>query len=105
MQVGPANFARTPAPREQAEHVSQVFLGVRLECANCHNHPLDRWTQDDYHGLAAIFARLDRGREVQLAAARRSDPSRARAAGRAADAGRRFPRSAIGKGGRSWLPG
>jgi hypothetical protein len=41
---------------------------VRLGCANCHNHPLDRWTQDDYHGLAAIFARLERGREVGLAA-------------------------------------
>jgi hypothetical protein len=46
--------------------VSQLFLGVRLGCANCHNHPLDRWTQDDYHGLAAIFARLDRGNIVRL---------------------------------------
>ena len=36
-------------------------MGVRIGCANCHNHPLDRWTQDDYHGLAAIFARMDRG--------------------------------------------
>ena len=49
--------------RGQAELVSQVFLGVRLQCANCHNHPLDRWTQDDYHGLAAVFARLERGRD------------------------------------------
>ena len=66
-QVGPANFARTTADaRGQAELVSQVFMGVRLQCANCHNHPLDRWTQDDYHGLAAIFARLDRGRIVKL---------------------------------------
>lgn len=65
--VGPANFTRaTPGPREQAEHVSQLFLGARLGCANCHNHPLDRWTQDDYHGLAAIFARLDRGSNVRL---------------------------------------
>jgi hypothetical protein len=46
--------------------VGQVFLGVRLQCANCHNHPLDRWTQDDYHGLAAVFARLERGREVKV---------------------------------------
>ena len=66
-EVGPANFARTTADaRGQAELVSQVFMGVRLQCANCHNHPLDRWTQDDYHGLAAVFARLDRGRIVKL---------------------------------------
>ena len=67
--VGPANFARLVGDaRGQAELVSQVFLGVRLQCANCHNHPLDRWTQDDYHGLAAVFSRLDRGRVVRVAA-------------------------------------
>jgi len=67
--VGPAYFARLAADaRGQAELVSQVFLGARLQCANCHNHPLDRWTQDDYHGLAAVFARLDRGRVVRVAA-------------------------------------
>lgn len=66
--VGPANFARmTVDARGQAELVGQVFLGVRLQCANCHNHPLDRWTQDDYHGLAAVFARLERGRHVRVA--------------------------------------
>jgi hypothetical protein len=54
--------------RGQAELVGEFFLGARLGCANCHNHPLDRWTQDDYHGLAAIFARLERGRQVKLAA-------------------------------------
>jgi len=65
--VGPANFARmVPDARTQAELAGRFFLGVRLECANCHNHPLDRWTQDDYHGLAAIFARLDRGRIVRV---------------------------------------
>jgi hypothetical protein len=65
--VGPANFARlTTDARGQAELVGQVFLGVRLQCANCHNHPLDRWTQDDYHGLAAVFAKLDRGRVVKV---------------------------------------
>jgi hypothetical protein len=67
-KVGPANFSRVPrTPREQAEYVSEVFLGVRLRCANCHDHPLDRWRQDDYHGLAAIFARLERGPVVRLA--------------------------------------
>ena len=62
---GPPNFYRTVAgPREQAEFMSELFMGSRLRCANCHNHPLDRWTQNDYHGLAAIFAKIERGRIV-----------------------------------------
>lgn len=65
--VGPANFGRMVGDaRAHAELVGQVFLGMRLGCANCHNHPLDKWTQDDYHGLAAVFSRLDRGREVRM---------------------------------------
>jgi hypothetical protein len=55
-----------PDARAQAELVGQLFMGVRLQCANCHKHPYDRWTQDDYHGLAAAFVRLERGREVKL---------------------------------------
>lgn len=63
---GPANFyATVRGPREQAELVSEVFMGSRLRCANCHNHPLDRWTQDDYHGLSAIFARVEMGRFIK----------------------------------------
>jgi len=66
-RVGPANFSRVPGDAgAHAEFVSQVFLGVRLQCANCHNHPFDRWTQDDYHGLAAVFATLSRGQEIRL---------------------------------------
>ena len=58
-QVGPANFYRmVGGPREQAEFTSELFMGSRLRCANCHDHPLDHWTQDDYHGLAAIFAKV-----------------------------------------------
>lgn len=65
--IGPANFGRmVQDARGQAELVGEFFLGARLGCANCHNHPLDRWTQDDYHGLAAVFARLERGRQVKL---------------------------------------
>ncbi|MEC7565732.1 MAG: DUF1549 domain-containing protein [Planctomycetota bacterium] len=52
--------------REQAELTSELFMGVRLRCANCHNHPLDRWTQDDYHGLSAIFARVRQGPRVEV---------------------------------------
>jgi hypothetical protein len=66
-QHGPANFHRSAAnARDEAEHFAESLLGIRLRCANCHNHPLDRWTQDDYHGLAAIFARLERGPNVRL---------------------------------------
>jgi len=63
---GPPNFFRVVnGAREQAEYVSELFLGVRLRCANCHNHPLDHWTQDDYHGLAAVFAKIERGRVIR----------------------------------------
>jgi hypothetical protein len=55
----PANFYRALRdPQVRAETVAQVFLGVRLQCARCHNHPFDRWTQDDYYGLAAFFPRV-----------------------------------------------
>jgi hypothetical protein len=64
-ESGPANFYRTfRGQRELAEFASELFMGSRLRCANCHNHPLDRWTQDDYHGLAAIFAKVERGRVI-----------------------------------------
>ena len=66
-EVGPANFYRTVnGPREQAEFMSELFMGARLRCANCHNHPLDKWTQDDYHGLAAIFAKIEGGQVVKV---------------------------------------
>jgi hypothetical protein len=41
-------------PHELTNTISQVFLGVRLECARCHHHPWDRWGQTDYHGLEAF---------------------------------------------------
>ena len=68
-QIGAANFSRASSDaRSHAEFVSQVFMGTRLQCANCHNHPLDRWTQEDYHGLAAVFARIERGQIIKIAA-------------------------------------
>jgi len=51
-------FRRLRNPQQRAEEVAQLFLGVRMQCAKCHNHPGERWTQDDYHGLAAFFARI-----------------------------------------------
>jgi hypothetical protein len=56
----PANFWRAVRePTQRAESVAQVFLGVRIGCARCHNHPFDRWKIDDYYGFAALFARID----------------------------------------------
>jgi hypothetical protein len=57
--VGPTNYYGVGSgPEEWAENTSQVFLGVRIQCARCHNHPFDRWTQADYFSFAAFFARL-----------------------------------------------
>ncbi len=55
----PANYYRANRNAvSRAESCAQVFLGVRLNCAKCHNHPFDRWTQDDYYGWTALFARV-----------------------------------------------
>lgn len=55
----PANYYRAMRdPFVRAETTAQLFLGVRLRCAKCHNHPFDRWTQDDYYGWSNNFARI-----------------------------------------------
>lgn len=57
----PANFYRTTTDaNDRVETVSQVFLGARVQCAKCHNHPFERWTQDNYYGLAAFFHRVQK---------------------------------------------
>lgn len=43
-----------------AENCAQVFMGMRLQCAQCHNHPFDRWTMNDYYGFAAFFSQVGR---------------------------------------------
>jgi hypothetical protein len=56
----PANYYRALRdPVTRGEATAQVFLGTRLQCAQCHNHPFDRWTQDDYYGWADVFSRVD----------------------------------------------
>jgi hypothetical protein len=51
-------YRRIRDPDSRVETVAQLFLGVRVQCARCHNHPAERWTQDDYFGLAAFFPRI-----------------------------------------------
>ncbi len=56
-----ASFYRVSrTPEECAETFAQIFLGVRMQCARCHNHPFENITQADYYGLAAYFAQIDR---------------------------------------------
>ena len=56
----PTNYYRALRdPIARAEATAQVFLGVRLQCAKCHNHPFDRWTQNDFYAWSNLFARVD----------------------------------------------
>ena len=56
-----ANFYQTTNETlPLTENVAQVFMGIRVQCAQCHNHPFDRWTQDDYYSFAAFFAQIGR---------------------------------------------
>ncbi len=47
-------------PESSVETTAQLFLGMRIQCAKCHNHPFERWTQDDYYGFAAFFSQVGR---------------------------------------------
>jgi Protein of unknown function (DUF1549)/Protein of unknown function (DUF1553) len=51
---------------DATETTAQLFLGIRIQCAKCHNHPFEKWTQDDYYGIAAAFKRVAR-RDTGLA--------------------------------------
>ncbi|HVX12498.1 MAG TPA: DUF1549 domain-containing protein [Pirellulales bacterium] len=57
----PANYFRTATDTNDCtETTSQLFLGIRIQCAKCHNHPFERWTQDNYYGIGAFFNRVQR---------------------------------------------
>jgi hypothetical protein len=57
----PVNWYReVDQSNEQVEDVAQLFLGLRIQCARCHHHPFEKWSQDDYYGLAAFFSRVGR---------------------------------------------
>ncbi len=56
---GAANFySLHQSPEEMSETVSQAFLGLSINCARCHNHPLEKWTNDQYYGMANMFSRV-----------------------------------------------
>jgi hypothetical protein len=60
-RVGPANLYRVlSTPEQLASTISQVFLGIRIECAQCHHHPFDKWGQDDFYGMVGFFSRVQR---------------------------------------------
>lgn len=59
-QHAPANYYRANRdPATRGETTARLFLGTRLQCAKCHNHPFDRWTQEDYYRWAAVFSQID----------------------------------------------
>jgi len=53
-------YKRVQEPKQQLEDVAQLFLGVRMQCAQCHHHPFERWSQDDYYSLQAFFSQVGR---------------------------------------------
>jgi hypothetical protein len=56
-----ANYWRASRDANDAtETTAQLFLGIRIQCAKCHNHPFERWSQDNYYGIAAAFTRIGR---------------------------------------------
>jgi hypothetical protein len=59
--------------KDLAESTAQLFLGIRLQCAQCHNHPYERWTQDDYLSLASFFTQIKRSRLGEAGPAGRPD--------------------------------
>ena len=53
-------YRQVKEPKQQMEDVAQLFLGTRMQCAQCHHHPFEKWSQQDYYGLAAFFANVSR---------------------------------------------
>lgn len=65
----PANYYRIARdPTSLAETTAQLFFGVRMQCAKCHNHPFEKWTQDDYYSTAAFFVRVKQKKDPNFPA-------------------------------------
>ncbi|MEO2032173.1 MAG: DUF1549 domain-containing protein [Planctomycetaceae bacterium] len=59
IEYGATNFyALHQKPEDMAENVSQAFMGLSIGCARCHNHPLEKWTNDQYYAFANLFSRV-----------------------------------------------
>lgn len=59
IENGATNFyALHQDPEEMTENISQAFMGLSIGCAKCHNHPLEKWTNDQYYAMANLFARV-----------------------------------------------
>ncbi|MEO6742163.1 MAG: DUF1549 domain-containing protein [Chthoniobacteraceae bacterium] len=59
LENGAANyFVMTPDPRDMSEKTAVTFLGISTNCARCHNHPMEKWTNNDYFGYANLFSRV-----------------------------------------------
>lgn len=62
-KVAPTNYYQFETDTlKVAENTAQIFMGMRLQCAQCHNHPFDRWTQNDYYSFSAFFSQIGRKR-------------------------------------------
>lgn len=53
-------FREVAQTNEQVEDTAQLFLGLRIQCARCHHHPFEKWSQNDYYGFSAFFSRVTR---------------------------------------------
>ena len=66
MQNPPAAWYRAvPTTEGQVEDAAQLFLGMRIQCARCHHHPYEKWSQQDYYGMAAFFSQVSRKNGVE----------------------------------------
>ena len=82
----PANYYRASRDANDCtETTSQLFLGIRIQCAKCHNHPFERWSQDNYYGIGAAFNRIGRKKGIdptrEIICVHRAAKSRSRAPG------------------------
>ncbi|HEX3725274.1 MAG TPA: DUF1549 domain-containing protein, partial [Pirellulales bacterium] len=63
--VAPANyFEAVPKNQDIIETTAQIFMGSRINCAKCHNHPFENWTQNDYYRIGAVFSRVKVGHDT-----------------------------------------
>jgi hypothetical protein len=55
-------YRQVKEPQQQLEDTAQLFLGMRLQCAQCHHHPFEKWSQQDYYSFSAFFSQVGRGK-------------------------------------------